>query len=267
MVETKAPGDASELELHIREVNTGLFVFDGAALLMALDHVSSDNAQGEQYLPDVLPILRSHERTVLAHELSDPDEMLGVNDRVALAAVRAIAQRRIHERHMLAGVTIVEPQATVIDADVEIGRDSVIAPFTSVHGSTRVGAGSTIGPHATVIDTRVGDEARILHSYLNGADVGDRVSVGCSHICGRAPCSEKARRRHVRRDQELGHRCRLEGSASVLHRRHRCRRGDEPRREHDHGQLRRLPQAPHDDRLAREDGRRHDPDRPVDGRR
>ncbi len=178
VVETKAPGDASELELHIREVNTGMFAFDGAELLMALDRVSSDNAQGEEYLPDVLPILRSHERTVLAHELSDPDEMLGVNDRVALAAVRAIAQRRIHERHMLAGVTIVEPHATVIDADVEIGRDSVIAPFTSVHGSTRVGAGSTIGPHATVIDTRVGDEARILHSYLNGADVGDRVSVG-----------------------------------------------------------------------------------------
>ena len=87
VVETKAPGDASELELHIREVNTGVFVFDGAALLMALERVSSDNAQGEQYLPDVLPILRSHERTVLAHELADPDETLGINDRVALAAV------------------------------------------------------------------------------------------------------------------------------------------------------------------------------------
>ena len=178
VVETKAPGDASELELHIREVNTGLFVFDGAALLMALDHVSSDNAQGEQYLPDVLPILREHERTVLAHELGDPDEMLGINDRVALAAVREIAQQRIHERHMLAGVTIVSPQATVIDADVEIGRDSVIAPFTSLHGTTRVGAGATIGPHATVIDSRVGDEAAIVHSYLKDADIGDRVSVG-----------------------------------------------------------------------------------------
>ena len=178
VVETKAPGDASELELHIREVNTGLFVFDGAALLMALDHVSSDNAQGEQYLPDVLPILREHERTVLAHELDDPGELLGINDRVALAAVREIAQQRIHARHMLAGVTIVSPQATVIDADVEIGRDSVIAPFTSLHGSTRVGAGATVGPHATVIDSRVGDEAAIVHSYLKDADVGDRVSVG-----------------------------------------------------------------------------------------
>jgi bifunctional UDP-N-acetylglucosamine pyrophosphorylase / glucosamine-1-phosphate N-acetyltransferase len=178
VVETKHPGDASELELHIREVNTGLFAFDGAELLMALEQVSSDNAQGEQYLPDVLPILRAHERTVVAHELEDADDMLGINDRVALASVRRIAQQRIHEHHMLAGVTIVDPGATVIDADIEIGPDSVIAPFTSLHGATRVGAGSTVGPHATVIDTRVGDGAAIVHSYLKGADVGDRVSVG-----------------------------------------------------------------------------------------
>ncbi|HUO74466.1 MAG TPA: bifunctional UDP-N-acetylglucosamine diphosphorylase/glucosamine-1-phosphate N-acetyltransferase GlmU [Solirubrobacteraceae bacterium] len=178
VVETKAPGDATDLELHIREVNTGLFVFDGAELRMALEQVSSDNAQGEQYLPDVLPVLRSHERTVVAHELEDADEMLGINDRVGLAAVRAIAQQRIHERHMLAGVTIIDPQATVIDAEVEIGQDSVIAPFTSLHGSTKVGTGTTVGPHATVIDTRVGNAATIVHSYVKGADVGDRVSVG-----------------------------------------------------------------------------------------
>ena len=178
VVETKAPGDASELELHIREVNTGLFVFDGAELLMALERVSSDNAQGERYLPDVLPILRSHERTVLAHELDDPEETLGINDRVALAAVQRIAQQRIHERHMLAGVTIVAPQATIIDVDVEIGQDTVVAPFTSLHGNTRIGAGSTLGPHATVIDTRIGDGATVVHSYVKDADVGDRVSIG-----------------------------------------------------------------------------------------
>ena len=83
VVETKSPGDATELELHIREVNTGMFAFEGGALLTALEQVSSDNAQGEQYLPDVLPILRQHERTVVAYELADPLEMLGINDRVA----------------------------------------------------------------------------------------------------------------------------------------------------------------------------------------
>ena len=90
----------------------------------------------------------------------------------------AVAQRQIHERHMLAGVTIVNPAATVIDAEVEIGQDTVIAPFTSLHGMTTVGSGSTIGPGSTLIDTEVGDGATILHSYINGAVVGDRVSVG-----------------------------------------------------------------------------------------
>ena len=76
---------------------------------------------------------------MVAYEVADPDETLGINDRVGLAEVRALAQRRIHERHMLAGVTIVDPGATVIDADVEIGEDTVIAPFTSLHGATRIG--------------------------------------------------------------------------------------------------------------------------------
>jgi bifunctional UDP-N-acetylglucosamine pyrophosphorylase/glucosamine-1-phosphate N-acetyltransferase len=178
VVETKAPGDATELELHIREVNTGIYAFDGAELLAALDEVRSDNAQGELYLPDVLPLIRDRERTVLAHEISDPTETLGINDRAALAEVRALAQQRIHERHMLAGVTVVDPNATVIDADVEIGEDTTIAPFSSLHGATRIGERSTIGPLATVIDTRVGNDAKILHSYLHQADVGDRVSVG-----------------------------------------------------------------------------------------
>ena len=108
VVETKAPGDASELELRIREVNTGLFAFDGGALLEALSHVRADNAQGELYLPDVLPILRERERTVEPFELTERgtslEELLQVNDRVQLADVTAAAQRRIMERHQLAGL-------------------------------------------------------------------------------------------------------------------------------------------------------------------
>jgi len=178
VVETKTPGDATELELHIREVNTGIYAFEGGALLTALEEVASDNAQGELYLPDVLPALRAHERTVLAHEISDPAETLGINDRVALAEITALAQRRVHEQHMLAGVTIVDPASTVIDVDVEIEQDALIAPFSSIHGATHVGSRTTVGPLATVIDTRLGEGATVLHSYLIGADVGDRVSVG-----------------------------------------------------------------------------------------
>ncbi|HZE06938.1 MAG TPA: bifunctional UDP-N-acetylglucosamine diphosphorylase/glucosamine-1-phosphate N-acetyltransferase GlmU [Solirubrobacteraceae bacterium] len=178
VVETKNPGDATELELHIREVNTGMFAFEAAALIAALKEVRADNAQGEHYLPDVLPVLRRHERTVAAFELSDPNELLGINDRRQLAEVTAIAQRQIHERLMLAGVTIVNPEATVIDHGVSIGRDTVIAPFTSLHGTTSIGERSAIGPGTTIIDTQVGDESKVLHSYLTGAVVGDRVSVG-----------------------------------------------------------------------------------------
>jgi bifunctional UDP-N-acetylglucosamine pyrophosphorylase/glucosamine-1-phosphate N-acetyltransferase len=140
--------------------------------------VRRDNVQGELYLPDVLPILRRRERSVIAHEISDPADTAGINDRVALARVAAIAQQRIHERHMLSGVTIVDPACTVIDADVQIGQDTVIEPFSSLHGVTRIGGQARIGPLSTLIDAEVGDEARVVHSYVTGAKVGDRVSVG-----------------------------------------------------------------------------------------
>jgi bifunctional UDP-N-acetylglucosamine pyrophosphorylase/glucosamine-1-phosphate N-acetyltransferase len=178
VVETKAPGDATEAELQIREINTGLFAFDGDALLAALEEVRSDNAQGELYLPDVLPVMRARERTIGAYEIPDASQMLGINDRVALAEVTAVAQRRIHERHMLAGATIVNPDATVIDAGVELGQDALIAPFSSLHGSTRIGERAVVGPLSTLIDATVGAEAKVIHSYVQGAVIGDRVSVG-----------------------------------------------------------------------------------------
>jgi bifunctional UDP-N-acetylglucosamine pyrophosphorylase / glucosamine-1-phosphate N-acetyltransferase len=95
-----------------------------------------------------------------------------------MVGVRAVAQRRIHERHMLAGVTIVDPATTVIDVDVRIGQDAVIAPFSSLHGSTEIGSGAKIGPLSTLIDTRVGAEASVVHSYTEGAEVGERANVG-----------------------------------------------------------------------------------------
>jgi bifunctional UDP-N-acetylglucosamine pyrophosphorylase/glucosamine-1-phosphate N-acetyltransferase len=178
VVETKAAGDASELELRIREINTGLFAFDAGPLRVALPRVRADNAQGELYLPDVLPILREHERTVDSFEITDLGELAGINDRVQLADVARTAQRQICERHMLAGVTIVNPAATVIDVDVEIGQDTVIEPFTTLRGGTRIGERSTVGPGSTLIDATVGDGATVLHAYVTGATIGDRVSVG-----------------------------------------------------------------------------------------
>jgi len=178
VVETKLHGDASEIEQRIREVNTGTFAFEGASLLTALEELSGDNAQREYYLPDVLPAIRARERTVTAFLLADPTESLGVNDRRQLAAVREVAQRRILDEHMLAGVTLVDPAATVVDIQVKIGADTVIAPFSSLHGDTRVGEGSVIGPHSTLFDARVGSGASVVHSVVRDATIGDGASVG-----------------------------------------------------------------------------------------
>jgi bifunctional UDP-N-acetylglucosamine pyrophosphorylase/glucosamine-1-phosphate N-acetyltransferase len=164
--------------MHIREINVGLYAFEGAALLAALGEITPRNAQGELYLTDVLALVRRRERSVLAFEVDDPAVALGVNDRIGLAEATALAQRRINDAHMAAGVTIVDPAATVIDAGVSIGEDTLVAPFTSLHGSTSVGRASTVGPLSTVIDTRVGDEAKVVHSYVVGAEIGNRVSVG-----------------------------------------------------------------------------------------
>jgi len=178
VVETKAPGDATPEELAIREVNAGLYAFDAAALRSALGRLGADNAQGEVYLPDIVPVLLADGLTVRAYRLADPDLALGVNDRVDLADVTALAQRRIHRAHQRAGVTIVDPASTLIEADVAIGRDTVIQPATFLRGETRIGDHAAVGPATTVIDSVLGDGASVVHSYLEGATVGDGALVG-----------------------------------------------------------------------------------------
>jgi bifunctional UDP-N-acetylglucosamine pyrophosphorylase/glucosamine-1-phosphate N-acetyltransferase len=228
VVETKRPGDASEEELAIREVNTGIFAFDAAALRAALPRLSAENAQGELYLPQVLDVLMGDGQTVAAHVVEDRRLVLGVNDRVALAHVRRLAQEAIHERHMRAGVTIVDPAATVIDADVEIGQDTLIEPFTTIRGATRIGAGcvvrhsylldcavedgASIGPFAylrpgTVVragakvgtfvevkNSDIGSGAKIPHlSYIGDADVGEGTNLGAATITANYDGHEKHR--------------------------------------------------------------------------
>ncbi len=178
VVETKAPGDATEQELSIREVNAGLYLFDGGALLAALARLGSDNAQGELYLPDVLPLLRADGQLVQAFPLADPDLALGVNDRVDLAHVTGLAQRRIHMAHQRSGVTIVDPASTLIEADVAIGRDSVIEPSTFLRGATAIGPDCRIGPLTTVIDCELGAGVRVRQSHLEGARAADGVTIG-----------------------------------------------------------------------------------------
>ena len=178
VAETKKPGDATPEEEAIREVNTGIYAFAGGDLLRALQDLSSDNAQGELYLPDVLPLLRADGKQIAAHVVTDATLTLGVNTRVELAAARRLAQERIHRAHQLNGVTIVDPHSTLIEAGVTIGRDTVIEPSTFLRGATRIGERCEIGPLTTLIDTTAGDGARIVHSYLHGAELGSGALVG-----------------------------------------------------------------------------------------
>jgi bifunctional UDP-N-acetylglucosamine pyrophosphorylase/glucosamine-1-phosphate N-acetyltransferase len=179
VVEAKSgAGDATPEELAIREVNSGVYAFEGGALLEALQNLSSDNAQGEVYLPDVLPAIKAAGKAVAAHPIGDPELTHGVDDRIALAHASALLQRRIQERHMRNGVTIVNPGATTIDAGVEIGRDTVIEPGSVLRGTTTIGAAATVGPNTTAIDSILGDEVSVVHSYLTGARVDDRATVG-----------------------------------------------------------------------------------------
>jgi bifunctional UDP-N-acetylglucosamine pyrophosphorylase/glucosamine-1-phosphate N-acetyltransferase len=178
VVETKAAGDATAEQLAIDEVNSSIFAFDGGPLLAALRALRPDNAQGELYLPDVLPALRDGGLTVGAHRLPDPSLALGVNDRVQLGQVRAIAQQRIHDAHGRAGVTIVDPASTLIDVTVQIGEDTVVEPSSFLRGDTRIGRGCTIGPLTTLIDARLHDEVAIPHSYVVAAEIETKATVG-----------------------------------------------------------------------------------------
>jgi bifunctional UDP-N-acetylglucosamine pyrophosphorylase/glucosamine-1-phosphate N-acetyltransferase len=178
VVETKVEGDASEAELAIREVNTGVYAFDGGSLLSALAEIDAANAQGELYLPDVLPKLREQGKGIHGHPVTDPTLTLGVNDRVELARVQTLAQQRIQQRHQREGVTIVSPATTTIDADVQIGRDTVIEPGTTLKGATTIGAESVIGPQSTLIDATIGDGVSVVHSYLVQATVEDHGTIG-----------------------------------------------------------------------------------------
>ncbi|MEX2448259.1 MAG: bifunctional UDP-N-acetylglucosamine diphosphorylase/glucosamine-1-phosphate N-acetyltransferase GlmU, partial [Solirubrobacterales bacterium] len=178
VVEAKAAGDADPAQLAIAEINAGAYVFDAAPLATAVAGLANDNAQAEYYLPDVFPALREAGHRVAAHRAEDVAVTMGVNDRAELAAVEVEARRRILERQMLAGVTIVDPASTWIDAGVEIAADARIEPATSLRGATTVGAGSTVGPLSTLIDTRLGERVEVPHSYLVGCEVLDECRVG-----------------------------------------------------------------------------------------
>lgn len=162
----------------IQEINTGTYCFYAPALFDALGSVTNDNEQGEYYLPDVLAILHKRRESVRIHVLGDPVEALGINDRSQLAFAEGIVKRRTLEALMTNGVTVIDPDSTYVHPSVSVGPDTVIHPFTSLEGTTRIGKGCQIGPHVRIVDSIVGDDVMIQSSYVQESRIDSAGVVG-----------------------------------------------------------------------------------------
>jgi bifunctional UDP-N-acetylglucosamine pyrophosphorylase/glucosamine-1-phosphate N-acetyltransferase len=210
--------DATSAQLEIGEVNSSIYVFEAAKLWPALGRLQPGNAQGELYLTDAVRLLVEDGEAVSVYEAPDPAVVEGVNTRIELAAAAATLRRRINEQHMLAGTTIVDPETTWIEADVELEADAVVHPFTVLRGRTRIGARAEVGPHAVAVDaaigedvlvgpfcylrpgtvleagskagtfveiknSRIGKRTKVPHlSYIGDADLGEGSNVGAGNI-------------------------------------------------------------------------------------
>jgi bifunctional UDP-N-acetylglucosamine pyrophosphorylase/glucosamine-1-phosphate N-acetyltransferase len=215
--------DATPEERAIREINSSIYAVRGSLLWPALDRLQPKNVQGELYLTDIVEILVADGEKVAAYVAPDARETDGVNTRVELAQAGRVLRDRINEAHMLAGVTIVDPESTWIDPDVSLAADVIVHPFTVLRGSTRVGEGAEIHPHTVAVDAhvgagasvgpfcylrpsatlgvdakagtfveiknaRIGDRTKVPHlSYIGDADIGDDTNIGAGAITANFP--------------------------------------------------------------------------------
>ncbi len=170
--------DATPEQLAVSEINSGVFAFDAQLLTDALGKVRTDNSQGEEYLTDVLGILRSAGHRVGASVTGDHREILGINNRVQLAEARRLLNARLLEAAMLAGVTVVDPASTWLDATVSYEPDATVLPGTQLTGSTHLASGCEVGPNSRLTDTVVGEGATVSNTVALGAEVGPGANVG-----------------------------------------------------------------------------------------
>ncbi|MFF7446224.1 MULTISPECIES: bifunctional UDP-N-acetylglucosamine diphosphorylase/glucosamine-1-phosphate N-acetyltransferase GlmU [unclassified Streptomyces] len=170
--------DASESQRAIREINSGVFAFDGQLLADALGKVRTDNSQGEEYLTDVLGILREAGHRVGASVAGDHREIAGINNRVQLSEARRILNDRLLTRAMLAGVTVIDPATTWVDVTVTFEQDALVHPGTQLQGATHLGEGAEVGPNCRLKDTVVERGARVDNTVSDGAHVGPGATVG-----------------------------------------------------------------------------------------
>ena len=178
LAEIVEEADATAEQRAVTEINSGCYAFDGMLLAAAVKRVDTSNAQGQEYLTDVVAILRGDGYPAGTVQAADPAEIQGVNDRVHLAQVRHAYNARLLEAWMRAGVTITDPAATWIDVGVTLAQDVEILPGTHLEGSTAVGAGARIGPGCVLRDTSVGEDATVIYAVCDSAEIGPGADIG-----------------------------------------------------------------------------------------
>lgn len=206
--------DASEEERSIKEVNGGIYCFEKEPLFKALGEIDTGNDQGEYYLTDVFSFLLEQGLSCSAIPIEDQRELLGINHRLHLAIAQKELCRRINERHLMAGVTILDPENTYIEEGVIIGRDTVIHPNTFLKGKTSIGESSSIGPQTTIVDCSIGDEVIIENSVLKESSIDSQATIGpFAHI---RPGSRIVSRAKVGNFVEIKNSC-VEKGSKVSH--------------------------------------------------
>ncbi|CDR62512.1 bifunctional UDP-N-acetylglucosamine diphosphorylase/glucosamine-1-phosphate N-acetyltransferase GlmU [Staphylococcus schweitzeri] len=170
--------DATQSEKVINEISSGIFAFDNKVLFEKLAQVKNDNAQGEYYLPDVLALILENDGIVEVYRTNDLDEIMGVNDRVMLSQAEKAMQRRTNYKHMINGVTIIDPDSTFIGPDVTIGSDTVIEPGVRINGQTEIGEDVVVGQYSEINNSKIENGALIQQSVINDAYVGAHTKVG-----------------------------------------------------------------------------------------
>ncbi|WP_139981679.1 bifunctional UDP-N-acetylglucosamine diphosphorylase/glucosamine-1-phosphate N-acetyltransferase GlmU [Nocardioides litoris] len=170
--------DATPQQREVREINSGILAFDATFLASALPRVGNDNAKGEYYLTDVIGLARGDGLAVAAHPVDDVRQTEGVNDRAQLARAGAELNRRILDRWMREGVTVMDPATTWVDATVDLAPDVTLLPGVQLLGATTVAEDAVIGPDTTLEDCEVGPGARVVRTHGQLAVVGEGATVG-----------------------------------------------------------------------------------------
>lgn len=170
--------DATEEEKSTKEINSGIYCFNGKELRESLGNLSNNNAQGEYYLTDVMEILRKQGLKVGAYKGSTIEELMGVNSRIELSQAEKIMRRRINHNHMVNGVTIIDVDNTYIESDVVIGNDTVIYPGTILQGKTIIGTNCVIGMNCRITNSTIGDDTEVESSVIVDSNVGCSTTVG-----------------------------------------------------------------------------------------